>query len=88
MTNLDMTAEYMARNADSLRQLEENPDVEILKFPDSVLENLKALTLEVIQGLAAGDERVARVWDSYRRFLQASEPWQRISEQAYLSTRA
>ena len=30
---------------------------------------------------------VARVWDSYRTFLEESEPYQRISEQAYLATR-
>ena len=85
--NLDMTSEYMARNANSLRQLEENPDVEILSFPKPVLENLKTLTFEVIEDLAANDERVARVWDSYRRFLEESETWQRVSEQAYLATR-
>ena len=78
----------MARNADSLRQLEENPDVEILAFPDEVLAGLKTLTFEVIEDLAARDERVARVWESYRSFLEASEPWQRISEQAYLETRS
>jgi len=85
--NLDMTSEYMARNADSLRQLEADPDVEILSFPGPVLDNLRTLTYQVVEGLAADDERVARVWASYRRFLEESEPWQRVSEQAYLLTR-
>jgi TRAP-type mannitol/chloroaromatic compound transport system substrate-binding protein len=86
-TNQDMTSEYMARNAAALRQLDENPDVEILSFPGPVLDGLKALTLEVIEGLAARDARVARVWDSYRGFLEESATWQRVSEQAYLATR-
>jgi TRAP-type mannitol/chloroaromatic compound transport system substrate-binding protein len=86
--NLDMTSEYMALNADSLRQLEADPDVEILRFPEPVLENLKRLTYQVVEELAANDARVARVWDSYRAFLEASIPWQRISEEAYLRTRA
>jgi TRAP-type mannitol/chloroaromatic compound transport system substrate-binding protein len=85
---LDMTSEYMARNADALRQLEEDPGVEILNFPEPVLENLKALTHEVVEALAASDPRVARVWDSYRAFLEESATWQRVSEQAYLATRA
>jgi TRAP-type mannitol/chloroaromatic compound transport system substrate-binding protein len=86
-TNLDMTSEYMARNANALRQLQDDPNVEILRFPEAVLANLKTLTYEVIEDLAARDPHVARVWESYRRFLEESETWQRVSEQAYLETR-
>ncbi len=86
--NLDMTSEYMARNAAALRQLEADAGVEILSFPEPVLDNLRTLTYQVIDDLAAGSERVARVWDSYRAFLEESATWQRISEQAYLATRA
>jgi TRAP-type mannitol/chloroaromatic compound transport system substrate-binding protein len=86
-TNLDMISEYMARNAASLQQLEADPDVEVLCFPRDVLAGLKRLTYQVVDGLAAADPLVARVWESYRRFLDASQTWQRISEQAYLETR-
>lgn len=85
--NLDMISEYMARNAGSLKQLEADPSVEILSFPPDVLAELKALTYRVVDGLAEADPLVARVWTSYRDFLEASETWQRISEQAYLETR-
>jgi TRAP-type mannitol/chloroaromatic compound transport system substrate-binding protein len=85
---LDMTSEYMARNAVALRQLEENPNVEVLRFPDAVLTGLKRATLQVIEGLAAEDPILARVWQSYRDFLESSQTWQRISEQAYLETRS
>jgi TRAP-type mannitol/chloroaromatic compound transport system substrate-binding protein len=86
-TNLDMISEYMARNAASLQQLEADPGVEVLGFPADVLAGLKRLTFQVVDDLAAADPLVARVWESYRRFLDASQPWQRISEQAYLETR-
>jgi TRAP-type mannitol/chloroaromatic compound transport system substrate-binding protein len=86
-TNQDMTSEYMARNAAALRQLDADPDVEILSFPKPVLDGLKALTLEVIESLAVRDERVARVWGSYSAFLEEAATWQRVSEQAYLETR-
>ena len=85
--NQDMTAEFMARNAQALKQLEEDESVEVRAFPDTVLAELKRLTLQVVDGLAAGDPTVARVWDSYRQFMQQSQSWQRISEQAYLETR-
>jgi TRAP-type mannitol/chloroaromatic compound transport system substrate-binding protein len=86
--NMDMISEYMARNATSLRQLEANPNVEILSFPPEVLQSLKTLTAQVIEDLAASDETVARVWASYRGFLEDSQNYQRISEHAYLATRS
>lgn len=85
--NLDVTAEFMARNAASLRELEDNPAVELRVFPDDVLAELKTLTYRVIDELAAGDATVAKVWDSYRAFMQQSAPWQRLAEQSYLETR-
>jgi len=84
---LDMTSEYMARNAAALKQLEDDPNVEVLGFPESVLAGLKALTLEVVEELARQDPIVARVWASYSAFMASSQPWQSISEQAYLETR-
>ena len=85
--SLDMTSEFMARNAGALRQLEADPSVEVLSFPPDVLAGLKAATFEVVEELAAADPIVARVWNSYRTFLEESETWQRISEQAFLETR-
>jgi TRAP-type mannitol/chloroaromatic compound transport system substrate-binding protein len=85
--NQDMIAEYMARNAGALRQLDEDPGVEILAFPDAVLAGLRDLTDQVLDSLAARDEQVARVLSSYRNFLAESSTWQRISEAAYLATR-
>jgi TRAP-type mannitol/chloroaromatic compound transport system substrate-binding protein len=82
-----MISEYMARNTNALRQLEADPNVEILAFPPAVLAGLKALTLEVVEGIAGQDPIFAKVWESYRAFLAQSEAWQRISEQAYLETR-
>jgi TRAP-type mannitol/chloroaromatic compound transport system substrate-binding protein len=87
-TNLDMISEYMARNATSLAQLEADPAVEIRPFPQSVLEGLRVIALEVVEELAANDPLVARVWTSYRDFLHRSRPWQRISELAMLKAGA
>ena len=85
--NLDMTSEYMARNAAALAQLEADENVEILNFPGSVLDGLKQLTFQVVEGLANADPLVARVWESYSSFLEQSATWQKVSEQAYLETR-
>jgi TRAP-type mannitol/chloroaromatic compound transport system substrate-binding protein len=53
-----------------------------------VLAGLKALTLEVIEELAARDTLSSKVWASYRRFLGEARSWQQVSEQAYAATTA
>jgi TRAP-type mannitol/chloroaromatic compound transport system substrate-binding protein len=85
--NSDVTAEFMARNAQSLERLDADDNVEVLPFPQPVLAELKRLTLEVVEGLAARDPAAAKVWESYRAYMSQSERWQRISEHAYLETR-
>ncbi len=87
-TTLDMISEFMARNATALEQLQSEEDIENLEFPTEVLAGLKAITFEVIEEVAAADPIFARVWASYRGFMDRSRAWQEISEQAYLSTRA
>ena len=87
-TVVDMTSEFMARNATALEQLAAEADVELREYPREVLAQLKALTFEVIEELAAEDALVARVWASYRDFMARSRRWQQISEQSYLATRA
>ncbi len=87
-TTLDMISEFMARNATALAQLQADENVEIRKFPDDVLTGLKELTYSVVDELAVDDPLFARVWDSAREFMAISQPWQAISEQAYLATQA
>ena len=84
--NLDMTSEFMARNATALEQLASAGDIEIRSFPADVLASFKAIALEVIDELAAEDPTVARVWSSYRDFMALARSWQQISEYAYLAT--
>jgi len=84
--NLDMTAEYNARNASALQQIMADDGVEIRAFPATVLEGLRTLTQEVVEDIAARDTLAAKVWESYRQFLGQSRPWQQISERAYMDT--
>ena len=86
--NLDMTAEYNARNASALLQIRADDSIEILAFPRDVLEGLRTLTREVIDDLVARDTLARKVWDSYRQFLGQSRPWQQVSERAYMDTTA
>ena len=86
--NLDMTAEYNARNARALQQIRADDSIEIRAFPEDVLEGLRTLTREVIDDLVARDTLALKVWDSYRQFLGQSRAWQHVSERAYMNTSA
>jgi len=86
-TNDRMTAEFVARNAQSLEQLREEGDVAILRLPDDVLETLRAHTDEVIADLVAKDPTAARIHKSFAAFRRTVMPWTAISEQAFFETR-
>jgi TRAP-type mannitol/chloroaromatic compound transport system substrate-binding protein len=85
--NMDMLAEYMHGNAIALKELAADPGVEIRRFPDDVLDVLKAHVQDIVNELSAVDPMAARIQKSYYEFLQLSAANQRISEQAYLETR-
>ncbi len=85
--NDQMTAEYAARNALNLRQIKQEGKVEIRPFPDDVLSELHRITGEVYDELAANDQTVAIILESFSTFKETIGEWTAISQQAYLNTR-
>ena len=85
--NLEMLAEYTARNEQALRTLVDKHGVVIKRFPDEVLRKLKALTVEVIADVTAKDKLANKVWASQKQFLEQVGRWTDISEYSYLSAR-
>ena len=83
----DMVAEYTHGNAMALKQLSEDPNVELRQFPKEVLDLLEEITREVVAEISEGDELAKRIEDSYYAFLEVSREAQRVTEQAYLETR-
>jgi len=87
-TNDQMTAEFIARNAMSLEQLKAEGKVELRRFPDDVLRQLRELTREVVDELVARDPVAARIYESYMKFRDTVGAWTEISEQAMLDSRS
>ncbi|MEN7342346.1 MAG: TRAP transporter substrate-binding protein [Pseudomonadota bacterium] len=85
--NCDMLAEYSYRNAEAFRTLTEDPNVEVLQYPDDVLAGMKESTDAVIAELVANDADAKRIYDSVYAFREASTPFQRITEGAILDAR-
>lgn len=83
----DMVAEYTYHNAIALKQLMDNPDIEVRRFPDDVLRLLRSITQEIVGELSASDPMAARISKSYYDFLELSTQNVRINDQAIFETR-
>jgi len=82
--NTRVLAEMEARNADRLQTLFQE-GVDLRQFPESVLQRLRQLTREVLDGLAQSDPFSRRVYDAYFAFQQRARAYAAITEKAYFN---
>ena len=80
-------AEFDANNALSLKKLRDEGAVKILKFDDSLLKALLALSRDVVAEIGADDELSRKIHASYQQFRASIMDWSDISERAYLNSR-
>lgn len=88
IANQDMLAEYNARNGSALNELVNKHNVQLKKFPDSVLKQIRHISDEVVAEVAKKDAMTQKVYDSYIDFREKSAKYAEISERAYLNARA
>ena len=84
---LGMTNEFLARNALSLQELEENHGVVPRQFPEDLLHELNTIAQEEIDKLADLSPMGARIHQSYREFEASMSEYQDVSEEAYTRAR-
>ena len=87
VVNLDMAAEYAARNPGALAQLIQEHGVDVRSYPQDVLGQLRAVSAEVVAEVAAKDAFSKRVYDSYKGFLDKAQAYNAVSDLAYLKAR-
>jgi TRAP-type mannitol/chloroaromatic compound transport system substrate-binding protein len=83
----DMMAEYTHGNALALKQLIDNPDIDVRPFPDDVLRLLKSHTKDIVDETSETDPMWKRIAESYYAFMDKSTENQRVTERANLETR-
>ena len=88
VANLDLLAEYTARNNEALDTLVNKHHVELRKFPDEVLSELKRISEQVVAEVAENDKASKKVYESFKKFRDQVVAWDDISERAYLNARA
>jgi TRAP-type mannitol/chloroaromatic compound transport system substrate-binding protein len=86
--NDQMTAEFSARNAEYLAELEQNSATEIRRFPDDVLATLRVYADELIAELVERDAAAAKIYKSFSAYKSKAVRWTALSEQAFLNARS
>jgi len=83
----DVAAEYTHGNALSLKQLKQDPNIELRPFPSEVLKLMRSITQEVVDELMAADPAARKIGDAYFRYLADVSANSSISDKAYFDTR-
>ncbi len=76
-------AQFDAKNASTLQQIQKEGEVELRPFPNEVLEALHQHTQDVMAEITEKDALARKVYQSYTNFQQRVNPWSSISEKAY-----
>ena len=87
VVNLDMMAEYTARNPGAMQTLLNRHKVELRIYPEDVLQQLRKASHEVVAELAKTDDFSAKVYASYQKFLIDSIAFAAVSDLAYQNAR-
>lgn len=85
--NQDMLDEYTARNNDAVLQLKEKHKVAFKPLPQDVMQELKRVSDEVMQEQVVQDETMAKVWASYKGFMDKVRNYHQVSELEYYKNR-
>jgi TRAP-type mannitol/chloroaromatic compound transport system substrate-binding protein len=86
--NANSYAEFTANDAIALQQIAKNPDIEIRKLDDSILQSLGKVSGEVLIETAGKDDLTRRIYESFMKFRTTAVRWGEISERAFLNARA
>jgi TRAP-type mannitol/chloroaromatic compound transport system substrate-binding protein len=82
-TNLWSLSEFEAQNGAALQELITQHNVELIRFPDPVLEDLRKLAAEVLEEEADKDAMSRKVHEDFKKFKKVVGTWGTISEKAF-----
>lgn len=79
--------EFDSLNGDALNELVEKHGVQVRRFPDDVLAQLKKLSEEVLEEEAAKSPKMRKIYDNFKDFHNRMVPWTKASTEAFLEAR-
>ncbi|MBM6550622.1 TRAP transporter substrate-binding protein [Marinomonas ostreistagni] len=86
--NAEMLDEFTALNNSALETLINEHNVNLKRFPDAVLAELRTTSDEVLADIAAKDPMSQKVYNSMQAFKTKVEAWHEVSERAIINARA
>ncbi|RLA02075.1 MAG: ABC transporter substrate-binding protein [Gammaproteobacteria bacterium] len=84
--NMDMQADFTAKNNSALQVMVEQHKVKLRKLPDDVLIKLKELSEQVVAETAEGSELGQKILTSYNQYKKQVRSWSKISDHAYVDS--
>ena len=81
--NMWMLSEFEAKNNGALQELVKKHNVQLRQFPEEVLKQLKKLSLEVLEEVAASDPMSRKAYDSFLSFQKNIFDWNKVTEEVY-----
>ncbi len=78
--NVKMLSEFELKNTEYLLKLYEEKEVDILRFPNDVLDKLRKNSLEVINEITAEDQQSKKIYDSYTKFEKKIFEWDKLTK--------
>ena len=81
--NVQMLSDFETNNAAGLMELRRSHKVQLIRFPDSVLNDLKKLSDETISEAASRDPMAKKVNEDFMGFKKQLSGWNKISEKPY-----
>lgn len=82
-SNIWMLSEFEAKNNAALRELIDVHKVQLKEFPAPVIKELRKLSTEVLEELAASDPDSKKVYDAFLAFQKNINAWNKITEEPY-----
>jgi len=81
--NMWVLSEFEAKNVEYLEKIQSEGKVEIRKFPDEVIEQLRTYTNEVVAEFVESDPLAKKVYDSFHGFRTKIKAWSELTEKVF-----
>lgn len=82
-SNMWMLSEFESKNNAALEELVNKHHVKVKMFPEAVLKDLKKLSKEVLDELAAKDPASKKVYEHFLKFQKNKNAWDELTEEQY-----
>lgn len=81
--NIWSLSELEAKNAEYLKILVEQEQVQVRSFPKPVMDQLRQYRDDILDELCADDPIANKIYTAYKNFRADAKEWSRLTEQAY-----